>query len=129
MDKQMIEEMAFSLMLAKDECDKIERCEDCKYNDINDVEICQRMLSAAYLVKKGYRRIPKNAVVIDKDENPCLSCPVPEDIQRDVDCSTICGSVRLGIDWQNQCKVLVKENKQLTKELEQLRKEFTETEK
>ena len=30
------------------------------------------------------------------------------------------------IDWQNQCKVLVKENKQLTKELKQLRKETAE---
>lgn len=81
---------------------------------------------AEYLIKNGYCKIPKNAVVIDKDENPCLSCPVPEDIQRDVDCSTICGSVRLGIDWQNQCRVLVKENKQLTKELKQLRKKTAE---
>ena len=70
--------------------------------------------------------VPENAVVIDKNENPCLSCPVPEDIQRDVDCSTICGAVRLGIDWQNQCKVLVKENKLLTKELAQTRKETAE---
>ncbi len=74
----------------------------------------------------GYRKIPENAVVIDKNENPCLSCPVPEDIQRDVDCSTICGAVRLGIDWQNQCKVLVKENKQLTKALAEKGKETAE---
>ena len=81
---------------------------------------------AEEMYNKGYRKISENEVVIDKNENPCLSCPVPEDIQRDVDCSTICGAVRLGIDWQNQCKVLVKENKQLTKELAQARKETAE---
>jgi hypothetical protein len=78
------------------------------------------------LYNAGYRKIPEGAVVINKDENPCLSCPVPEDIQRDVDCSTICGAVRLGIDWQNQCRVLVKENKQLTKALAEARKETAE---
>lgn len=82
--------------------------------------------AAKNLSNAGYRKISENEVVIDKNENPCLSCPVPEDIQRDVDCSTICGAVRLGIDWQNQCKVLVKENKQLTKELAQARKETAE---
>lgn len=84
------------------------------------------MFYATMLINEGYRKITEGAVVINKDENPCLSCPVPEDIQRDVDCSTICGAVRLGIDWQNQCKVLVKENKKLTKELKQARKETAE---
>ena len=78
-------------------------------------------------VLKWYQpKIPENAVVIDRNENPCLSCPVPEDLQHNVDCSTICGAVRLGIDWQNQCKVLVKENKQLTKQLAQAREETAE---
>ena len=74
---------------------------------------------ARELLEQGYRKLPENSVVIDKNENPCLSCPVPEDIQRNVDCSTICGAVRLGIDWQNQCKVLVKENKQLIKAIKE----------
>ena len=52
----------------------------------------------------------------DKEENPCLTCPVPKDIQNEVDCSTVCGAVFLGIDWQNQCKALVKDLKQVRKE-------------
>lgn len=97
-------------------------CADYPCNRICD-QYCGMYDYAERAINAGYRKIPENAVVINKDENPCLSCPVPEDIQRDVDCSTICGSVRLGIDWQNQCKVLVKENKQLTKALAETRKE------
>ena len=106
MDKQkQIEEMA--KVMAKTIVDELKID---KYWAITIAEV---------LIKKCYRKIPEGAVVINKDENPCLSCPVPEDIQRDVDCSTICGAVRLGIDWQNQCRVLVKENKQLTKALDE----------
>ena len=94
--------------------------ENSQYSKVMSTEI------ARYIVKNNYRKIPEGSVVIDKNENPCLSCPVPEDIQRNVDCSTICGSVRLGIDWQNQCKVLVKENKRVRKECTQVRKETVE---
>ena len=122
MDKQMIEEMAKDML--EYGMEKYPTGESVFTETKLREQIYHVFLKyAEYLIKNGYCKIPKNAVVIDKDENPCLSCPVPEDIQRDVDCSTICGSVRLGIDWQNQCRVLVKENKQLTKELKQLRKE------
>ena len=112
MDKQnQIEEMS------KDLREILRLCAGVKLLD-HQVE------TIAYELSKKYQpKIPENAVVIDKNENPCLSCPVPEYIQRDVDCSTICGAVRLGIDWQNQCKVLVKENKQLTKALAEKGKE------
>lgn len=96
------------------------------YSDNNFAECTKIKNVVDKLYNAGYRKIPENAMVINKDENPCLSCPVPEDLQRSVDCSTICGAVRLGIDWQNQCKVLVKENKQLMKELKQARKETAE---
>ena len=116
MDKQ-IEEMARILC----PCSK-SSCDSCIQNGVE----CIGYREARAFYNAGYRKIPENAVIINKDENPCLSCPVPEDVQRDVDCSTICGAVRLGIDWQNQCKVLVKESKQIIKELKQARKETAE---
>jgi hypothetical protein len=123
MDKQkQIEEMAkvlFDFRNAKSCCEEM----DCSLF-VEREFTCNECRNATILVNAGCRKIPENAVVINKDENPCLSCPVPEDIQRDVDCSTICGAIRLGINWQNQCKVLVKENKQLTKALTEKGKEI-----
>lgn len=72
---------------------------------------------AEELLKYYQPKLPDHCVVVDTKENPCLTCPVPEDVQRDCDCSTVCGSVRAGIDWRMQCKVLVKENRQLIREL------------
>lgn len=85
-------------------------------------ESCSKELKdvAKYLLEESQPKLSENQRIIDMNENPCLSCPVPEEIQNDVDCSTICGSVRAGIDWQMQCRVLVKENRQLKKELKNL---------
>lgn len=66
------------------------------------------------------------AKVIDIDENPCMSCPVPTSIREVEDCSTICGAVQLGIDWKNQCRVLVKEYRLLEKENAELQKQVDE---
>lgn len=127
-DKKQIEEMAKDIYHAiTKECrlNTYGHCNDCEFNvpeNTNEID-CQSYLISKILRRLNYRKLPKNAVVIDLDENPCLSCPVPEDIQRDVDCSTICGAVRLGIDWKNQGKALVKENKKLNKQLEQIREQ------
>lgn len=74
------------------------------------------------LYNAGYRKIPKNGVIIDKDENPCLSCPVPKSEREIADCSTICGAIQLGIDWKNQCRVLVRDYYRLEQEFKNVRK-------
>ena len=81
---------------------------------------------AEYLIEKGWEKIPEGAVVIDRNENPCLSCPVPTGEREIADCSTICGAVQLGIDWKNQCRVLVRDYNRLEKDYKNARKETAE---
>ena len=76
---------------------------------------------AARLISKGYRKLKDSEVIIDKDELPCYTCPVPQSVRDTCDCSTVCGSIQLGINWQNQCRVLVKE---LNHKEEEVRKEL-----
>lgn len=89
--------------------------------EVKPLKLREKILSR--LIDFLDKKIPEGAVVIDRKENPCLSCPVPTSIRETEDCSTICGAVLLGIDWQNQCRVLVRDYNRLEKDYQQARKE------
>lgn len=59
-------------------------------------------------------------------KNLCDNCPVPQTTRDTVDCSTVCGAVRAGIDWQKQCEVLVKETNSYRTKLSQISNTITQ---
>lgn len=61
--KEKIEEMAKDLY--GHICGKV-KCEDCKYHGDSEIlsKYCDNYLRAKHLVEKGYRKIPKGAVVL-----------------------------------------------------------------
>lgn len=72
---------------------------------------------AEEFVDLGYHKLGENDVVIHLNELPCMTCPIPKTVRDTVDCSTVCGAVRGGIDWKNQCRALVKERDTRTHDL------------
>ena len=67
-DKQkQIEEMAKDLY--RHICGKV-KCQECNYNGDSEIlsKYCDNYLRAKHLVEKGYRKIPKNAVVYTKEQ-------------------------------------------------------------
>ena len=57
--------------MAKDCCKSLLHCcmcDDCNYKEISNLDECKSMRIAENLVKKGYRKIPKDSVVLSREQ-------------------------------------------------------------
>lgn len=117
MDKQkQIEEMA-KIIKETNLCGFA--CDTCKYKNISVVNDCKSKLIAEELLKHYQPKIPKNAVVLKKEEY--------ESVKDSVDLLRENESVSNSLIKSNElCRKLIDDKKELKRQLEQARKETAE---